>query len=248
MYAVILGCFVFFDGKMVFEPQERYLDSEFQLRVNLPLLIEKGVRAMSFHPAIHALFSGKTLNPVEGELMSSLDERERALWSRLDGAANIEYIMTWTRPIPTGSGNPCFCCIARIGGVQEGPPVCLIPISGSAGNRGDRSGGETESRDDPSLAPPPFSDEPLISAPQSPKEEKPAARAGETGQAGDAAARELKESVEDAIALRKRMGSLDLYQLFGVPSNADVEYDQKSVFQDGRKFHPDRYGRDLDPL
>ena len=60
MYAVILGCFVFFDGTFTFQPQPRYLDAEFQLKVSLPLLIEKGVRAMAFHPAIHSFFSGKT--------------------------------------------------------------------------------------------------------------------------------------------------------------------------------------------
>lgn len=250
MYAVILGCFVFFDGKMVFEPQERYLDSEFQLRVNLPLLIEKGVRAMSFHPAIHALFSGKTLNPVEGELMSSLDERERALWSRLDGAANIEYIMTWDASDPNWFWKSMFLlhCLG-LAEFKEGQPVCLIPDKPAPPETAATAPAEKPKAETiPPLAPPPFSDEPLISAPQSPKEEKPAARARETGQAGDAAARELKESVEDAIALRKRMGSLDHYQLFGVPSNADENTIKKAYFKMARKFHPDRYGRDLDPL
>jgi len=269
MYAIILGCFVFFDGKMAFERQERYFDSEFQLRVSLPLLIEKGVRAMSFHPAIHSFFSGKTLNPIEGPLMSSIDDRERALWSRLDGAANIEYIMTWDASDPNWFWKSMFLlyCLG-LAEFQGAPPMVLIPdapappkAAAPAWTPAPAAPPKAEKIPPVPVAPFPFSDEPLISASESRPVEKPAEKPAErieraervekperTERPEDTAARELKESVDEAIALRRRMGSLDHFQLFGVPPNADENTVKKAYFKMARKFHPDRFGRDLDPL
>jgi hypothetical protein len=101
MYAVMLGCFIFFDGEIDFQDRERFLDAEFELRVSVPLLLERGVRSMSFHPALHAFFSGKTLAATSGTFEAYLDDKERALWSRLDGSTAIEYIMTREAAEPT---------------------------------------------------------------------------------------------------------------------------------------------------
>lgn len=49
---------------------------------------------MSFHPSLNAFFSGKTLVSKTGTFESYLDDKERALWSRLDGSKAIEYVMT----------------------------------------------------------------------------------------------------------------------------------------------------------
>ncbi|MHB8053877.1 MAG: DnaJ domain-containing protein [Candidatus Aminicenantales bacterium] len=229
MYAVILGCFVFFDGNMTFETQERYFDSEFQLRVSLPLLIEKGVRAMSYHPAIHSFFSGKTLVAKEGPLMSSIDEKERALWSRLDGASNIEYIMTWDASDPNWFWKSMFLLYSlgladfkdttTAAMISEAPAPDIVPPL--------------------PYPPPPFSDEPLVSAGVSREEKKP------EQSAENAAAKEINESIYEAVELRKRMGNLDHYQLFGLPNGADENAIKKAYFKMARKFHPDRFGRNL---
>ncbi len=248
MYAVTLGCFVFFDGDFSFQPQERYLDAEFQLRVSLPLLIEKGVRAMAFHPAIHSFFSGKTLVSRESPLITALDERERALWNRLDGSANIEYIMTWDAADPNWFWKSMFLFytlgladfkdIARTVAIPEPLPE---PIP------------------EPGLPPPPPSSSPFMTSSEAAADAAGASAPTETAlpaeepvrpkrdAAAEEAAREIDESLNEAVELRKRMGHLDHRQLFGLSSKADEADIKKAYFKFARKFHPDRFGRDLDP-
>ncbi len=244
MYAVILGCFVFFDATYSFDPRERYLDADFQLRVNLPLLIEKGVRAMSFHPAIHSFFFGKALVAKEGELLSSIDEKERALWHRLDGSVNIEYIMTWDASDPNWFWKTLFLlyCLDLVEFKSIPEPAMIAEPAVEA---------------PPAAAAPsfPFSDEPLLSAepavpaeppkpPEPPKSVKPPKAAEE---AADKASQELDEAIYEAVELRKRMAKLDHHQLFGLyPSASEAEV-KKAYFALARKFHPDRFGRTLDP-
>ena len=101
----------------------------------------------------------------------------------------------------------------------------------------------------------PFSDEPLLSAepavpaeppkpPEPPKSVKPPKAAEE---AADKASQELDEAIYEAVELRKRMTKLDHHQLFGLyPSASEAEV-KKAYFALARKFHPDRFGRTLDP-
>jgi len=234
MYAVILGCFVFFDGKFAFDFEERYLDREFQLRVSLPLLIEKGVRAMSFHPAIHSFFSGKTLIAREGELLFSLDEKERALWHRLDGSANIEYIMTWDASDPNWFWKSMFLLYSLgLAEFKDIPATVAIPEPPPA------PAPEPEPPAAEASAPLPFSDEPLRSG-----DSEPAATPAEKAAAKD---RDIDEAIYEAVELRKRMGTLDHRRLFGLSAAAGEADVKKAYFAMARRFHPDRFGRDLDP-
>ncbi|MCX6566516.1 MAG: DnaJ domain-containing protein [Candidatus Aminicenantes bacterium] len=231
MYAVILGCFVFFDAKYAFDFQERYLDAEFQLRVSLPLLIEKGIRAMSFHPAIHSFFSGKTLIAKEGELLSSIDDKERALWQRLDGSSNIEYIMTWDASDPHWFWKSLFLLYTLgLAEFKDIPATVAIPMPPPV----------PEPPPSYAATPPPFSDEPLRSG-----EPEKASKPVET--APGEASKDIDESIYEAVELRKRMGSLDHYQLFGLSSSAGENDIKKAYFNMARKFHPDRFGRNLAP-
>ncbi len=242
MYAVTLGCFVFFDGDFSFQPQERYLDAEFQLRVSLPLLIEKGVRAMAFHPAIHSFFSGKTLLAKESPLAAGIDERERALWNRLDGSANIEYIMTWDAADPNWFWKSMFLLYTLgLADFKDAAPTISIPepppappASSMFMTSAEAAADAADAADIPEPLPPPKPAEQPHPVPAAPP-------------VVDEAAREIDESLAEAIELRKRMGSLDHYQLFGISRAADEAEIKKAYFKFARKFHPDRFGRDLDP-
>ena len=235
MYAVILGCFVFFDGKFSFDFQQRHLDAEFQLRVSLPLLIEKGVRAMSFHPAIHSFFSGKILVAKEGELLSSIDEKERALWQRLDGSSNIEYIMTWDAADPNWFWKSMFLLYTLGLAEFKGSPETVAipepePLSPSTFMTSADAAAAAAAE---SATPPAF---------QAPTAES---RPGK-GQA-DESSKDINEAIYEAVELRKRMGNLDHHQLFGLSPSASEAEIKSAYFAMARKFHPDRLGRDLAP-
>jgi len=211
MYAIMLGCFVFFDGEIAFQDRERFLDAEFELRVSVPLLLERGVRSMSFHPALHAFFSGKTLVSKTGTFESYLDDKERALWSRLDGSKAIEYVMTREAAEPNWYWKTLLLFYT----------LDLADFKSAPGR-------ETE------VAPPP--------PPQMAEAETAIAKRG-----GDSKSEDLDARLYEALELRRKLGTLDQYQLLGLSRTADETEIKKAYFRLARLYHPDLFGRNLDP-
>ena len=211
MYAVMLGCFIFFDAEIAFQDRERFLDAEFELRVSVPLLLERGVRAMSFHPSLHAFFSGKTLFSKTGTFESYLDGKERALWSRLDGATSSEYIMTREAAEPSWFWKTLLLFYTL--GLADFKPS---PVQ------------EAEA------APPAPPRMPEADTAISKREAEPKSE-------------DLDTRLHEALALRRKLGNLDQYQLLGLSRTADETEIKKAYFKLARLYHPDLFGRNLDP-
>jgi tetratricopeptide (TPR) repeat protein len=211
MYAVMLGCFIFYDGEIAFHDRDSYLDAEFELRVSVPLLLEKGVRSMSFHPALHAFFSGKTMVSLAGTFESYLDDKERALWSRLDGSTAIEYVMTREAAEPNWFWKTLF--LFYVLGLADFKPE---PVR------------ETEA-----VPPAP----PLM----------PEGEAAIVKSEGESKTDDLDVRLHEALELRRKIGNLDQYQLLGLSKTADETEIKKAYFKLARRFHPDLFGRNLDP-
>lgn len=85
MTLVTLSLFESFEDKIDFQERGRFLEGDFETKVHLPSLIERGIRAMSFHPAL-AEFLGLKIPVVRsGGALDALDDREKALLSLLKG-------------------------------------------------------------------------------------------------------------------------------------------------------------------
>jgi len=80
---IALTCFSFFDATLTFEASERYFDQEFEQRISLPLIIERGIRSMEFHPALKSFLSGKVLVPKDASHAPYLTDEEKGLWHRV---------------------------------------------------------------------------------------------------------------------------------------------------------------------
>jgi curved DNA-binding protein CbpA len=85
MSLVTLSLFASFEDKIDFQERERFREGDFETKLHLPSLIERGIREMPFHPTL-AEFLGPKIPVVRGGgSLDALDERERALLSTLKG-------------------------------------------------------------------------------------------------------------------------------------------------------------------
>lgn len=95
MSEVAMNMFPFFDAEIVFQERERFLDHAFELKMSLPLLIEKGIRAMPHHSSLEEVLKEKVFTPKEGgEYLQLLTKEEKKLLKRLDGKTNAAALLS----------------------------------------------------------------------------------------------------------------------------------------------------------
>ncbi len=86
---IVLSLFPFFDGKIEF--QERLVrDEELAVRVNIPYLIEDGVRRMKYDEALHEYLAKRLPVPNSKEFLHLLTEEEKQLLEKIQGGASSE--------------------------------------------------------------------------------------------------------------------------------------------------------------
>jgi len=228
---IAVTCFSFFDAAMSFQPMERFFDQEFELRVSLPLIIERGVRNMEFHPALKIFLARKIPFPKGASPAPFLPEEEKALWKGMSSNTTIDLL-------ETGSGIPpekfwksvyLFYCLDLIDLREE---TMAAPTPGPIPR-------PPEPR--PSAAPPPPPPPPRMPPPPLPAEKRPP-RADESSPPA-----EVREQLAEAVELHHKLGEMDYFQLLGVDRTADEAEVKKAYLKLARRFHPDLFGRHLEP-
>jgi tetratricopeptide (TPR) repeat protein len=58
---------------------------------------------------------------------------------------------------------------------------------------------------------------------------------------------DMREKLEEVMALKEKLPSLSYYQILGVAKNASDDDIKKAYFHLARKFHPDRFDRSISP-
>jgi curved DNA-binding protein CbpA len=89
MREIALSLFPFFDGELVF--QERMVnDEELAVKVNIPYLIEDGVRRMKYDAALQKFLAKRVPVPKGHEFSHLLTEEEKQLQEKIKGGASCE--------------------------------------------------------------------------------------------------------------------------------------------------------------
>jgi tetratricopeptide (TPR) repeat protein len=219
---IALTCFSFFDATINFQPLERFIDQEFELRVSLPLIIERGIRGMEYHPALKAFFSEKTPVPKGVSAAPYLAEDEQNLWKRADSntPADLLQAMSGNQPEKFWKTLYLFYCLDLIDLKEE-----MAPSEPPFVRPADRP---PEPR--PGVGPPAAE-----KTPAPPSAGRPASTPA------------WEEQIAEALELHRKLAEFDYFQLLGVSRTADDGEVKKAYFKLARRFHPDLFGRNLDP-
>ncbi len=86
MRETTLNIFPFFDGKFVFQEKSGFVEEEFGTRIDVPDLIEEGIRRMSYNPGLKKFLENKIPLAKENISLLRLTKEEKTLFGMLDGS------------------------------------------------------------------------------------------------------------------------------------------------------------------
>ena len=100
MRTVALNSFPIFDAEIVFQEREDFTAQKGAAKVNIPFLIEYGIRRMAYDPLLQTFLESK-MPVVKNRIYAYLlTEEERAILERISGAATAESILSSMGSIP----------------------------------------------------------------------------------------------------------------------------------------------------
>ena len=85
MREIGLSLFAFFDAEIVFQEKASLPGQGWVQRVNLPYLIEDGIRRMKFDPELQQFLAGKAPYPKDKAFIHLLTEEEKEMLSKIKG-------------------------------------------------------------------------------------------------------------------------------------------------------------------
>lgn len=85
MREITLSIFPHFDGEIVFQEKPSLAGQGLATRINLPYLIEDGIRRMKFQPALQQYLESKSPYPKDAGLAHLLTEEEKEMLDKIKG-------------------------------------------------------------------------------------------------------------------------------------------------------------------
>ena len=229
---VALTCFSFFDATFDFVPQERFIDREFELRISLPLVIERGVRSMEFHPALKNFLAEKKPVPKSVSPGPYLTDEEKAFWIRMGGANVSAGVLESTSGLPPEKYWKTlflFYCLDLIDLKDDQAETKFDRPEAWAAERFVERAADRVVEPGPSVVRPAEKAAPRVDSPP------------------DKNAPGLEEQILEALELHRKLSEIDYFELLGIARNADEAEVKKAYFKLARRFHPDLFGRNLEP-
>ncbi|MBS3818204.1 DnaJ domain-containing protein [bacterium] len=93
MREIALNLFSVFEGKFKYMEKENLASGEEQIKMNIPILIEEGVRRMKFHPELKNFLKDEVSSLKDREFFYRLTEEEKELLGTIDGKSTSEKIL-----------------------------------------------------------------------------------------------------------------------------------------------------------
>ena len=85
MREITLNLFPLFDGKFDFKKKEKYSAEEFEVEIDVPKLIEDGIRRMKFDEELTGLMENKVFEQKSKKFVLQLTEEEMDILNSIDG-------------------------------------------------------------------------------------------------------------------------------------------------------------------
>jgi len=90
---VALSLFSYFDGELSLQEKASLIRKEVPLKINVPNLIEDGIRRMKFHPALEEFLARKIPYPKASVFEHALTEEEKTILGAVDGQRSCQKIL-----------------------------------------------------------------------------------------------------------------------------------------------------------
>lgn len=97
MREILLNTFSDLNGEFKFQEREDLVDQEYEIKINIPLLIEEGVRRMEDNPAIKDFFENESPFPKSKRFFYSLTEEEKEILESIKGDVSSASILQKSR-------------------------------------------------------------------------------------------------------------------------------------------------------
>lgn len=239
MREVTLNTFPFFFGKYGFQSRKNLGKKKFEYKMNVPDLIEEGIRRMDFDPRLETYLKDKIPFFNKKECMDRLTKEEKELLEAIDGSTSTVELFQLSGSPPEFFWKSLylFYCLNLID-VKEAEAKEKVP--------------EKEKKPRKAVLPKKKKDV-KVEAPKKEKVRKPAALekekvkkvAEEEKKTPKVIEGETKKRIADLEKLRKKINTMNYYQILDVPKKASQKEIKKAYFEMARKYHPDRFDRDL---
>jgi curved DNA-binding protein CbpA len=239
MREVTLNIFPLFEGSYEFQARSDLSRKRFEYKMNVPDLIEEGIRRMDYNPELEK--SMKTQIPVyknkdcldrltteEIQLLKSIDGKSSAKRLFKDSGLAVEFF--WKSLY-------LFYCLNLIdiqeAGEEEVPakkkkPKKKVPLVRKKGKKAEVP--EKEKVDEEKIQEEMMPEEVV----EEEKEKLPEPVDDKT-----------QRMIDELEALSKEIESMNYYQILNLPREATQKEIKKSYFEMARQYHPDRFSRNL---
>jgi tetratricopeptide (TPR) repeat protein len=93
MREITLSLFPHFDGEIIFQEKSSVVGPDLVTRINIPYLIEDGIRRMKFQPKLERFLEGKSPYPKNKVLVHLLTEEEKEMLDKIKGGEESDVLL-----------------------------------------------------------------------------------------------------------------------------------------------------------
>ncbi len=235
MREVTLNIFPLFEGKYDFQARKDLSRKRFAYKMNVPDLIEEGIRRMNYDPELEKAMKTKVPVYKKRDCLDRLTKEEKLLLKSIDGKSSAEMLLGASDSAEEFFWKSLylFYCLNLID-VQEAKVLEEVPAKKKKPKKKVPSVRKKEKKA-------------AVEEKEKVKEEMKPEKAVEEEKEKLLKPEEDKtqKKIGELEALNKEIESMNYYQILNIPREAPQKEIKKAYFEMARKYHPDRFARDL---
>lgn len=239
MREVTLNIFPFFFGKYEFQTRKDLIRKRFEYKMDVPDLIEEGIRRMEYAPELEEFFKAKIPFYKKKDCLDRLTKEEKDLLRAVDGNSSTEELFDSTGSAPEFFWKSIylFYCLNLIDVKEKGAEE-EVPVKEEKPKKAAPKERKKEKK-----AAPPEKEKVKKEKAREEEPEKPAKEKKEKLPKG--VDEKTQKRIEELDVLKSQIESMNYYQILDMDRDASQKDIKKAYFDMARKYHPDRFERDL---